>query len=145
MRFRYYVLCITLFLFVIDGYAKKRKSTCNGEFTIEYSDSIYHIGKFDSLNNKTGDWITYKNGEIIRITRWASGKLNGNMIFFRNGVVFKEIMFTNGIIDGVAKFYSSDGYLLAIYKYHFGIRECVLYYAFDEESPPNNETFVPSY
>lgn len=141
---------ILVFLWGISfsGYSQKMSDSIQGKFCIEYSkdSTSFTAGLRDVEGLKTGDWVDYSGNRCVRISSWKEGQLNGNMRFFNDqGVLLKEIMFSDGRIHGDAKFYSMKGELLAIYGYVYDKLTYFKYYVLSDESPPYNKTFVPEY
>lgn len=83
---------------------------------------------------------------LLGILYYENGEYNGtNTYYNENGVIIMTLQFKNGALDGEARFFSSEGSLLAIYLYENNIRGKIQFYVIDDESPSKEHNYKPDF
>jgi antitoxin component YwqK of YwqJK toxin-antitoxin module len=128
-------------------FLKAQDSTiCGKYFQCEkINDTIFATGNYH-LGKKSGVWVFYKENTIHKIANYVDGFLEGKSYYFNaQGILIREADFMRGKYNGVVKFHSSTGKLLAIYEYTNSIKGKTIFYLIDPEMPPKKHNYRPEY
>jgi antitoxin component YwqK of YwqJK toxin-antitoxin module len=135
-------------LFILMSYGSECQipHSANEQFKIEkVNDSVTAIGRYEQAK-KQGQWIFFKNGTLSKIVNFIQDTLFGKAYYFNlSGVLIREAEFKRGKLNGLVKFYASDGELIAIYEYTNSIKGKTKYYKIHPELPPKNHSYRPEY
>ncbi|PDS24021.1 toxin-antitoxin system YwqK family antitoxin [Flavobacterium branchiophilum] len=98
-------------------------------------------------DKKQGYWCFYnKSDKLFKLCFYNDDIIDGKCIkFYSDGKIETIINFYKGRINGEVEFYSTKGVLLATYIYSNDIIKEIKYYVIDNESPPRNHDFIPTY
>ncbi len=107
-----------------DGKLKKERYT--DKVTHEYKEIIYYNngqkyleGSFTPNHKRTGEWISYfEDGRIKSRTTFKDGKTDGKIeVYRKNGTLFYEGYYKQGLKEGIWHIYNDSGKLGAEVKY----------------------------
>jgi antitoxin component YwqK of YwqJK toxin-antitoxin module len=70
-----------------------------------------------------GEYVRYKFTRIKEEKFYRNGKLDGKYVmFYTNGKILEESNYTDGLRDGIARWYDEDGNITIQYLYEMGER-----------------------
>jgi antitoxin component YwqK of YwqJK toxin-antitoxin module len=95
---------------------------------------------------REGSWSYYEGCALLKTVKYIEGLRQGlGVVFDSTGRLKLTLEFEQDRINGLARFYSSDGQNIATYNYIYDKLDRVEYYLLHEESPPKDKTFLPEF
>lgn len=140
------IISVIFFFLSYSSSKAQNTNTFNHPLKVEkVNDSMYAVGRYESTQRQ-GQWIFYKYGIVKKIVNYRNDTLSGKGYYFNTlGTMIRESDFKNGKLNGLVKFYASDGELIAIYEYSNSIKGITKYYKLHPERPPKGHNYRPEY
>jgi antitoxin component YwqK of YwqJK toxin-antitoxin module len=114
-------------------------------FWLERSSEGQCVGHYEQ-GKKIGSWCYYAGQRLTKTVQYVDDVMEGHGFKFGPaGNLLLDVEFEKDRINGQARFFASDGQLIAVYSYVYDKLNTVDLYVLHDESPPKAKTFVPDF